>query len=505
MAARLAPDPDRAGYAFSDAQERTRMREHPASATSHGRSPARSGLARVARHGIAGIMLTMVWATGGGQIEAQASTQVPAGTAATGAAQSLSLAAAGTVQVSDLGVLPGGSYASARAINDLGQVTGSASDASGATRHVIWTDGTMITAPNWTSGSPEAINDSRQVVGHSNLGRSASNGILWDANGQVVVLPPLPGGLDDRVRAHDINASGFIVGRSRDASLKQHAVLWQGAALSRDLGFMGSGDTAEAWGINDLGEVVGMANSISGGQPRGFLWRNGTFAGLDSLTGPSRASTAIDINNSGLIAGTSSGGIAVVWRNGVIETLPGLAGGTTYNFVTDLNNNGDVIGYGQSPSGVHLDTAILWRGGAAIDLGRYPGGTFSRAYGINDNGQIVGEGNLVDGGPVHALLWTIGASSANTAPTVTLAATSATSIRAGGSVGVRGTFSDPDGGPWSYVIDWGNGTTSGTASSPGTIAAIRTYASTGRYKVTLTVTDSRGASGTSASLTIRVR
>jgi probable HAF family extracellular repeat protein len=464
-----------------------------------------SASAGAVARGILGIFLTVAWAGGTGPLEARASTDRAAGTATIEAAPNPAEAAAGGIQVSDLGILPGGYYASARAVNNLGQVTGSASDASGATRHIIWTDGTMITAPNWTSGSPEAINDSRQVVGHSNLGRSASNGILWDASGQIVVLPPLPGGLVDRVRAHDINASGFIVGRSRDAAFKQHAVLWQGSALSRDLGFMGSGDTSEAWGINDLGDIVGMANSVSGGQPRGFLWRNGTFAGLDSLTGPSGASSAVDINNNGLIAGTSSGGIAVVWRNGVIETLPALAGGTTYNVVTDLNNNGDVVGYGQSPSGVHLDTAILWRGGAAIDLGRFPGGTFSRAYGINDHGQIVGEGNLLDGGPVHALLWTVGAPSANTAPIVTLVATSATTITRGGSVTVRGTFTDPDAGPWTFTFNWGNGTTSGIASSPGDITASRTYASTGRYKVTLTVRDAPGLSGTSAPVTIRVR
>lgn len=461
------------------------MPDHQARQPRRAARPTRSGYARAARRFTVGVALTALWATGLGHVEAPV--------------------VAGAVQVSDLGLLPGGYYASARAINNLGQVTGSASDPSGATRNVIWTDGTIITAPNWTSGSPEAISDSRQVVGHTNLGRSASTGILWDASGQVVVLPPLPGGLVDRVRAHDINASGFIVGRSRDAAFQQHAVLWQGTAFSRDLGFMGSGDTAEAWGINDLGDIVGMANSVSGGQPRGFLWRNGSFTGLDSLTGPSGASTTVDINNSGLIAGTSNGGIAVVWRNGVIETLPALAGGTTYNFVTDLNNNGDVIGYGQSPSGVHLDTPILWRGGSAIDLGRFPGGTFSRAYGINDNGQIVGEGNLVAGGPVHALLWTVGTPSADTAPTVTLAATSATSIKAGASISVRGTFSDPNGGPWSYLIDWGNGTTSGTASSPGTIAASRTYPTAGRFKVTMKVTDAGGATGTSAAVSVRVR
>ena len=45
---------------------------------------------------------------------------------------------------------------------------------------------------------------------------------------------------------------------------------------------------------------------------------------------------------------------------------------------------------------------------------------------------VDGEGNLVDGGPVHALMWTVGAPSANTAPTVSLTATSATTIKPGG-------------------------------------------------------------------------
>lgn len=50
---------------------------------------------------------------------------------------------------------------------------------------------------------------------------------------------------------------------------------------------------------------------------------------------------------------------------------------------------------------------MLWRKGKAINLGRAGSGTVSRAYGINDSGQIVGEGNVVAGGPMHALRWTV--------------------------------------------------------------------------------------------------
>jgi uncharacterized membrane protein len=51
--------------------------------------------------------------------------------------------------------------------------------------------------------------------------------------------------------------------------------------------------------------------------------------------------------------------------------------------------------------------AVLWRGGKIINLGHYPGGTNSYATGINDQGQIVGSGNLAPGGPHHALRWTV--------------------------------------------------------------------------------------------------
>ena len=64
------------------------------------------------------------------------------------------------------------------------------------------------------------------------------------------------------------------------------------------------------------------------------------------------------------------------------------------------------------------------------------------------------------------------------------------------------TFSDPDGdAPWSYTIAWGDGTSSsGTAASPGTITGTHTYLLMGQYTITVTVTDSRGASGSASKV-----
>jgi hypothetical protein len=60
----------------------------------------------------------------------------------------------------------------------------------------------------------------------------------------------------------------------------------------------------------------------------------------------------------------------------------------------------------------------------------------------------------------------------------------------------RASFTDPDNGPWSYSISWGDGSSSsGTRTSEGTFSATHNYILPGRYTITVTVTDSRGASG----------
>jgi len=64
---------------------------------------------------------------------------------------------------------------------------------------------------------------------------------------------------------------------------------------------------------------------------------------------------------------------------------------------------------------------------------------------------------------------------------------------------LQASFSDPDNnGPWSYTIDWGDGsTTTGTATSQGTITKGHTYVVLlpSNFTIRVTVVDNRGAAG----------
>lgn len=435
------------------------------------------------------------------------------------------------ITITDLGLIPGGTASRALAINNSGQIIGLATDSSFALQRPLWdaSSGAIIgMADNWDPAStavPERRNEAGEMVG-SEVIRSGTlyEGVYWNSSGQAFGLPPLAG-VDPlygsvHVYGHGINNLGQMVGATKDGTPNHflHAVLWQNKDTPpQDLGFLGKGayvDYSEAYGINDLAHVVG--NSAVGTATRGFLWRDGRMIDLGALSGQV-VSEARAINNQGLIAGKSNL-YPVIWKYDVansnsapvIQQLP-IPQGFFSAQPTAVNDSADVAGYAGSPN---IDAhAILWRNGQAIDLGIWPGGHYSVANGINNLGQIVGTGTIAGDNLDHALLWTVtsaggGGGTTNATPSASLKATSSTSIRVGGSVSVQAGFADSDNGPWSYKLDWGDGSaTVGNASSTGTIAGIgpHVYIKSGSFKAKLTVIDSKGATGSSNAITVKVR
>ncbi|MBW8041844.1 MAG: hypothetical protein FVQ85_17850 [Planctomycetes bacterium] len=158
-------------------------------------------------------------------------------------------------------------------------------------------------------------------------------------------------------------------------------------------------DLGPGWasGINDAGQVVGGV-LIYGGYTRAFLWDKTTgMTDLGVLGGI--WANATGVNDAGQVTGWSSTGggehHAFLWgkTRGMIDlgTLPGYANSRAWS----INNTGQVVG----ESNV---TAFLWEDGDMIDLGTL-GGSTSYAKAINNVGQVVGSSSSGQGS--HAFLW----------------------------------------------------------------------------------------------------
>ncbi len=312
------------------------------------------------------------------------------------------------VTITDLQLLPGGTYASAGGINDSGKIVGVANDATGAYRTVQWVNGQIsIIADLSANGGlcvPEDLNDAGESVGRQPISGFFSYGIYWDAQNNPSALPGLPSGSAALNTAHAINASGQVVGRAKEGGPNYwgHAAVWFQGSLQTDLGFMGGGNFSEAYGLNDFGAVVGVA-SIANTNQHAFLWQAGQYTDLGTWIGAGASSKAYAINNLGDVVGLNAN-VASLWRNGAVQALPMPAGISAFTPVIDINDAGDMIATGSK--GYPIEVGVLWRNGVPIDLGTLPGGTISRARRINAAGEIVGEAQSASGF-YHAVKWTL--------------------------------------------------------------------------------------------------
>ena len=184
--------------------------------------------------------------------------------------------------------------------------------------------------------------------------------------------------------AYGINDPGTVVGTTYDANGQAHATIWSASGTT----VLGAGSYAMA--INNAGEVVG-------GNGEAFAVVNGQVQSLTAVTGMNW-SAAYGINNSGTIVG--DGQLAngtfrgVIWNPNGNTTVLGTFGGNSSQ-ATGVNDSGEVVGFASLASG--YQQAFVETGGTMFDLGTLGGGS-SYACGINDSGEIVGYSWLANGG-----------------------------------------------------------------------------------------------------------
>lgn len=226
----------------------------------------------------------------------------------------------------------GGQWAEAWDINDAGQVVGEAYDSSGRSHAVIWEDGGIT---DLGIGRANAINNSGQVAVGNQLGRNA---FVWDR----------------------INGVQYLSGS----------------------------DYIYPWGINDSGQVVGVAYNPDADN-QAFIWDN--VNGLQFLPQPSDYITnnAKDINNRGQVVGSaySQVDVPVLWNYLNSVEVIGPRGGAS-----GINDAGEIVGsvsYGGSYFGFLWDSAYGIRNINDLIINGYDFDPITGTVDINNAGQIV--------------------------------------------------------------------------------------------------------------------
>jgi probable HAF family extracellular repeat protein len=198
--------------------------------------------------------------------------------------------------MTDLGTL-GGTASRAFGINASGQVVGDSTTTDDAAQHAfLWQNGAMTdlgTLPDTSASSATAINDSGQVTGTADYGIP----FLWQAG----TMTALDLGGNDSGFPNAINNAGLVVGSVYGnwwTGNYSSATLWQDSQLTY-LGSLDGGDSY-ATGINNPGQVVGWSDDP-------FLWQNGVMTDLATQFAAGNASVYVQsINDAGQIAGSSN-------------------------------------------------------------------------------------------------------------------------------------------------------------------------------------------------------
>jgi probable HAF family extracellular repeat protein len=262
----------------------------------------------------------------------------------------------------DLGTLPGGTTSSAFGINDSNQIIGD-STASSALFATCWTNGANPAVDLGTLGGTfsvgSAINAAGQMVGLAyTTNNFYSYASFWtNTSSSAIQLIGLTNGLSSA--ANVINTSGQIGGWSYNSNGIQHAVFWSNSgALAIDL-WHGQNFSSDALGLNDSGNIVGWGYTSSSVQ-HAYFWNNtnnpavdlGTLGGIES----------------GQIVGWSDvgGGAshAALWMNSSsaaidLNTLIPTNSGWTLESATAINDSGEIVGYGIINGHTHAFAMVL--------------------------------------------------------------------------------------------------------------------------------------------------
>jgi probable HAF family extracellular repeat protein len=237
-------------------------------------------------------------------------------------------------------------FAEGDAINERGTIAGAMVGPDEATRGVVFSREQMDLGPGRVNG----INNLGLAVGSVFAFPSRSHAAAWDTAGRVRRLLPESSLFSS---ASAVNDRGQIAGIWA-VDGKTRAVLWEPTGEMLDLGTLG-GTSAQAIGINQAGDVVGISETATG-EYRAFLWRRSV--GMIDIMPHATGSGAWGVNDVGQVAG-AWGDAAFVWSaEGGVVVLPNL-GAVGFSRGHDINDFGEVAGFFYDTAVSRVD-AVRW-------------------------------------------------------------------------------------------------------------------------------------------------
>jgi len=246
-----------------------------------------------------------------------------------------------------------------------------------------------------------------------------------------------------------------------------------------DLGTLG-GDQTVADDVSSAGMAVGWSLKASLVQ-HAFICRKGKLVDLDP--NPARASAAAEVNRNGVVVGAGAipassypqNDRAFLWKAGVFHELPGLGGG--FSQANGINESGTVVGVAATTDGRRH--AVLWRGGAVMDL--TPTARLAGFVAINARGEVAGVADQ------RVFLWREGKLTWLPSPY------SMTTAMLGPSGEVVGSASGPKGADpfFSRTLIWINGGKPQSVSMPGSVSTSAFSVGAGGEVVGVSITKPR--------------
>jgi probable HAF family extracellular repeat protein len=162
---------------------------------------------------------------------------------------------------------------------------------------------------NWWN-SAQGISNSGLVVGYSytNQPQAAFRGFIW-SKGKMKAIGSLGGGLS---QAYAINDLGQVTGIAYLKDGSAHAFIREVSGKMKDLGALQKYGATWGFGINDSGVVVGQAQ-LNNGSVHAFVYTGKKMQDLNEMVPKGSGWTLIvanSVNNAGqiLCTGENSGG-----------------------------------------------------------------------------------------------------------------------------------------------------------------------------------------------------